>query len=312
MIYVNSPDREVTLSVPVQANVGTLDVSVWDDNNNLLYEVATAVQDTEGDLTTYSFTLPFYLVQYDRNLRVRWQFSYTESSETYEYDEFTELEVVTPILTPVEIRAVLDDPANSYTATDDEVERIERAVRYVIQAHTGQSFGKFTGVQSVTGSGDTFLRMPQRLIKLTSVNGNASWVGALALRGGGWYLRSRVWGLPSVRADYDGWHENPYTSQVPLVAPYSDYTHPFLEHVEYEIDGIWGWNSVPQAVKEAAKLLVNDYACADANYRDRFLTSMTAADWRIQFHEGAFSNTGNVRANQLLSEYVLRRGWAVI
>ena len=65
-------------------------------------------------------------------------------------------------------------------------------------------------------------------------------------------------------------------------------------------------------VKEAAKLLVNDYACAEQTYRDRYLTSMTAADWRIQFHSGAFLKTGNVRADQLLRDFVLKGGWAVI
>jgi len=86
----------------------------------------------------------------------------------------------------------------------------------------------------------------------------------------------------------------------------------FKEGVIYPISGVWGYEAVPESVKEAARLLVNDYACADSQYRDRYLTSMTAADWRIQFNSGAFVRTGNVRADQLLSEYVTTRGWGVI
>jgi hypothetical protein len=39
---------------------------------------------------------------------------------------------------------------------------------------------------------------------------------------------------------------------------------------------------------------------------------MTAADWRIQFYSGAYLRTGNVRADQLLADYVVTRGWGVI
>jgi hypothetical protein len=85
-----------------------------------------------------------------------------------------------------------------------------------------------------------------------------------------------------------------------------------MNEAQYNISGQWGWNSVPAAVQEAAALLAHDYACADVLYRDRYLTSMTAADWRIQFNAGAFSDTGNVRANQLLEEYVIKNNWVAI
>lgn len=308
-IYTNSSNRTVYIDLPI----------VPDNENAINIEVkeGTTVRYTttgsfDEDTGRYSFVLPFNFAQSDREFCVNWQFVYTEGAETYEYDQQTDLQVVTPILTPEEIRSILDDPDLNYTASDAEVAKIERAVRFVIQAHTGQFFGKFVGIKSITGSGDTHLRMPMRLISVTSVNANTYWNESLALRGSGWYLSSKVWGVPSIRADLEGWHENPWTSPAPIWAPSRKTLHNFIENVEYEIDGIWGWNQVPQAVKEAAKLLVNDYACGDNAYRDRFLTSMTAADWRIQFHDGAFSNTGNVRANQLLAEFVLRRGWVVI
>ncbi len=79
----------------------------------------------------------------------------------------------------------------------------------------------------------------------------------------------------------------------------------------FEITGDWGYKSVPAPVKEAARLLVNDYACSEQLYRDRYLESIKAADWRLQFSSRAWEYTGNVRADQLLSEYVIL-DWAVI
>lgn len=302
-IYANSEDRTVSLDVPVTVNPGTTLVEVLKDDEI----VHTVMSIDEEEL---SFTLPFALARTDSEYEVHWQFEYTEDGQDYEYDEYTPLSVITPILPLSEIKEILGEGS-----TDAEAEEVEKSVRYIIQAHTGQFFGKFIGKISVTGSGQNFLRLPRKLLTLNSINGSNHWVDSMTLRGAGWYLKSKTLAFPPpIRADWDGWNEATYaySGHVPIVAPNTKTLNKFLENVEYEIDGVWGWNAVPDAVQEAAKLLINDYACEDSQYRDRFLTSMSAADWRIQFHDGAFSNTGNVRANQLLAEYVLHRGWTVV
>lgn len=304
-LYVNDSVRKAYLDVPVTPQEGTVDIVVRENGEvvHSLYDVET---EEDGRL---SIVIPFSLVQSDKELEIRWLFNYVEDNQVYEYNNITHVSVVTPILPLREVKNILGEEFD-----DEQAAAVEASVRYIIQAHTGQFFGKFIGKKNVTGSGEPYLRLPMRLIGLTSVNGNTYWNDGLALRGQGWFLQSKSVGVPTVRADYYGWHESAwgYSNRAPIVAPYSKSVINFIEHAEYEIDGVWGWNSVPAPVQEAARLLINDYACSDSMYRDRFLTSMTAADWRIQFHEGAFSNTGNVRANQLLAEFVLRRGWVVI
>lgn len=303
MIYINNLERTVYLDVPVVPLSGTIDVFVK-DGLKTVHEVATVIAESDGRL---SFVMPFSLTQSDHVYTVNWKFAYSENSTTYEYDADTQVSVVTPILSARDIKKII-----GADAADEEVWRIEEVVRYIIQAHTGQFFGKFIGSHRVPGSGEQILKLPSRLISLTSINDNTFWSNTLGLRGSGWYLKSRTYGVPSIRADFDGWHENPYVSEVPITSPYSKNSFKFIKDTEYNITGIWGWNAVPEPVQEAARILINDYSCGDSAYRDRFLTSMTAADWRIQFHEAAFSNTGNVKANQLLSKYVVQRGWVVI
>lgn len=303
MIYTNSEDRKVYLDVPVEPVSGSLDVIVCKDGVPV-HEVSTVVAEPDGRLY---FVLPFSLSQTDNTYEVHWRFNYLEGQTTYEYDNWTTEHVVTAILPIREIREILGDGA-----TDEEIYAVERAVRTIIQSHTGQFFGRFVGKISVTGSGEPNLRLPRRLIQMNSINSQSHWQNNLAIRGNGWYIRQRTYGAPSIRADYDGWHEEPWTSPAPIVSPYAHSQHVFAQDVEYVIDGIWGWNTIPEKVSEAARLLVNDYACEDSMYRDRFLKSISSADWQISFHDGAFASTGNVRANQLLAEYVLRRGWTVI
>lgn len=240
--------------------------------------------------------LPY--LQYDGQVAVSWTFSVPASGV---YTEKVYYDVVTPILTKQEVLGVYETPL-----TDDEYHSAEAAVRHIINAHCGQTFGKYIGTWAVAGDASNSLALPARLLQVLNVNGDASL--NYTILGDGFNLRHYPFGEPvNIKADVGTLQGGGV-----IYDPYSISSQLYESAQTYNIYGIWGYNSVPATVKEAAKLLTNDYACADAAYRDRYLTSMTAADWRIQFNDGAFINTGNVRADQLLEPYVLRRGWAVL
>ena len=244
-----------------------------------------------------AFRLPYQSEESD--IKVTWTFTVPGSGTHTKVESYR---IVTPYLTKRDVADI--DPDIS----DEEFLRAEAAVRHIINAHTGQSFGKYTGILRVQGNGSRSLALPARLLSLTQVNGSDV-LGAYDVVGDGYYINYYPWGIPPVRADFYGLHM--HTGGV-INNPNYVKLGEFPNNEVYEINGTWGWEQVPPAIKEAARLLFNDYACGDSTYRDRYLTSMTAADWRIQFHSGAFRQTGNVRADQLLAEYVLKRGWAVI
>ncbi len=260
-----------------------------------------AIDPTTGVL---SFDLPFHLVQNDKTLDVQWSFDYVESDSTYSYSNNFPVRVVTPILPLDAIARILD-----VQESDESVAEIEKVVRKIIQAHTGQSFGKFVGTKSITGSGEPHLRLPARLLRLRKVNNSANLLPNLVVRGDGWYIQNLNWGIPPLKADFHGLH---YLSNGVIEAPIGIKRYSWAENVEYVIDGDWGWDAVPGAVQEAARILINDYSCADSAYRDRYIQSVSAVDWRMEFNSGAYSETGNVKADQLLNNYVLKRGWIVV
>ena len=248
----------------------------------------------------------------DANIKVDW--SFTVGGMPYTQTQY--YDIVTPLLSPTQVRDIIGT-----NASDDDVLAAEASARYIIQAYTGQSYGKYVGPLSITGSGDTVLRMPRRLITLNTINGNNILPQWVTLRGGGWFIVSRIIGVPTVRADYDGWNEATAYPGIPLqnqpgviAAPPRNPRAlvPFVTGLEYVVDGVWGWDFVPAPVQEAAKLLVNDYACGDSVYRDRYISSISGPDWTIRFNDGAFTSTGNVRADALLADYKLRRGWTVL
>lgn len=292
----------------------SIDGAVWyyrgDEPTGLTPETnppTTMVVDpwTPGDAVATG-ALPY--VQYDGEIIVKWTFQIGSTT----YDEYQYYQVVTPILTTSEIQSIIT--GTDYYAdgefTSQEIIDLEVATRKVIEAHTHQTFGKSVGTWRVRGRGERYLRLPARLVYFTEVVGTN--VSSLYVGGDGWYLLSIPPNgvIPRIRADYEEINSNTHLD-IPIRAPYISGMNVFPSGQTIAISGVWGYHYVPTAVKEAAKLILNDIA-TDGIYRDRYLTSMTAADWRIQFNPQAFTGTGNARADKLLAEYVVPIGMAVI
>lgn len=241
--------------------------------------------------------------QSDGPLTLSWAFE-IDGQPVAKNDYFT---VVTPYLTISEVKRIVP------LASTEDAQRLESSVRHIINAHCGQSFGLYEGDYTVRGNGNR-LNLPARLISLTSVNGFASQPedpisNYYSIEGGGWALSYLPWGVPPVKADYYGLHMHVGgVIHNPNMVKIGD----FNKNRVYTITGKWGYEGIPEPVQEAARLLVDNYSSTDSEYRDRYLTSMTAADWRIQFNASAFVKTGNVRADQLLAPFVLKAPWVVI
>lgn len=238
--------------------------------------------------------IPYAQTTSDGDLTVSLNFNY----EGEEHVLTKTVTIVTPYLDIFEVKELLLD------ATDDEAIKIEAAVRHIINAHTGQVFGKFAGTKIVSGAGAATLALPARLISLNGITLDTPGLdlyGTFQIAGDGWYLKPNLFSAAET-IEFTGVISNPYSHRASV----------FNRDVRYSVDGVWGWEEVPDAIREATKLLIGDYSEMDSAYRDRYLDSLTSPDWRIQFHSGAFKQTGNIRADQLLNEYVLQRGWTVI
>jgi hypothetical protein len=320
-IYVETP-QDIVISMPFGFSAPKYTVT----KNG----VASAPQDPVSSVENKSVTvkIPYALTTEEGDGLV----SVTFTIDGLPAEKKIPFDVVTPYLTVAQARAVLEDE----TLSDEEVMEIEQAVRYIINAHCGQSFGKRTKDVVVVGAGESALALPERLMEITGLktlsavlNPSATWIIA-----DGWYLKKKYYdAIGDIENDSLYWDgEGVYDfDESPLEAPHGlghtrdRYGHgkiisapgsfsgaKWKDDYPFTISGTWGYASVPRPVVEAAKLLLNDYACSEQAYRDRYLESIKSADWRLQFNEQAYLHTGNVRADQLLNDYVMKRGWAVI
>jgi hypothetical protein len=229
--------------------------------------------------------------------------------EGFQYTRDIGVNVVTPYIELHEIKEILGK-----NASDEECFQAEAAARQIINAHTGQEFGFFEGTIKVLSNYDEALPLPRRMIEPTKIvagstvifdrNTPTSYLNYLGenqfvVTGSGMFLKRPIWASSLVVGDM-------YSAD-PIEAPSYTGVRKFENDILYTITGKFGYETVPEAVRQAAQILTEQYECADKEYREQYLESIKSADWRIQFNSGAYRRTGNARADKLLSPYVVNR-----
>jgi hypothetical protein len=263
-------------------------------------------------------TLPYF--QTEGDLAVKWNIIIPGSGPFVEIQDYS---LVTPYLSKAQIKKIWPE------ATDEDVVDIETMVRRVINAHTGQSFGHSVKAVTVEGHGELMLKLPQRLIALNGLSTLTQVIdpNCAIIVSDGWYLKknwgsvlstmtnpslywSGFWAINNAEPNEPGYEQASHGEVIEAPSTLPKPTE-WKDDYPFTIAGEWGYKSVPEDVKAAAALLVNEYACGEVGYRDKYLKAMKAADWDIDFSSRSWEATGNVRADQLLSDFVIF-DWALI
>lgn len=197
----------------------------------------------------------------------------------YTVKEF--VNVVTPLFTS-------NDLGGEYPA--DKVPELERLVRHVVEAKTGQSFGKRFDAFPSYGTGHVRFSAP--MIEFTGVSDR--------------YATNSITLSPPKLAyevmedrfgmflDWEGYH---IKTDSTLLLTRRNRGCVFVK-------GIFGYEYVPRDVKEAALLLAGMWGCEQAVWRDRYIQTMRSSDWSVSYHRNGFlSTTGSVTADLLLAKY---------
>lgn len=293
-IYVDGVLTDATGAVHVTVYKG--DTKVVDN------QTAIAVPSTDG---TYRYLLPttttvdgdeISVTTTEGMLKATWSFTVgtTELQITEYYN------VVTPYSLWDYFAPLAPETTPSYTTYLE----CERVARFIINSYCGQEFGQEYTTYAVEGHGTNSLAMPRHLQALDTV----TWTQNTVPRSGeviGWNY-PYAWEIVA-----EGWtiRQQPYPCDTIVTR---EFRSRFQRNRTYNVSGQWGYMAVPTPVEEASKILVADFMCKEAKYRDKYLDNIKMGDWRIQFASGAFNGTGNAKADELLLDYRLTPGLGLI
>jgi hypothetical protein len=290
----------------VKASVTVIDVFVL-ENGRAIAEIGTVINTPNK----YSVDLPWQLVRQDRDLTVEFRITYTDAGVSTVIRDQVFVQVVTPLLSLEEVARIAGFDLTTTEGREDTL-NLERTVRYAIQHHTGQNFGKFYGTMSVSGNGSNKLSLPAPLLEFGGVlyDGILRPNHGVAIINNGWAITGgQVW-IDNIKQAPPEWMLDRFDYQGKIYAPMLYGRNLFVDGVEYNVTGMWGYRDVPGDIRQAARLLIQDYSCDESLWRDRYIDSIRAGDWRFEFNAQAFSGTGNVQVDQILSDY--RRATMVV
>lgn len=290
-VYRNSSNAQVMLPAPNSVFPVEDDIVVRAvRDGEVVYTFTEVYRVNEG----FSVVLPWSLVREDGEFFIEWEFDYLEGTTTEKVTSRTQVNVVTAVLPLSEVKRI------SAFEDDADVRDIERKVRYTIQSFTGQNFGKYKATYRVQNPRVGTLTLPAPLLTLGTVNGYSIIPTSVDIFNDGWAV---TYGNGAYNIKQDLIEYSTGAIVVPGVGSFSN------NHVY--VNGTWGFYDVPDAVQEAARILISDYSCDESLWRERYITSIRAADWRFDFSAEATMGTGNVVADQLLSDY-RKKSMAVI
>lgn len=183
-----------------------------------------------------------------------------------------------------------------------DISNAEKLARTIIEGYTNIKFYTYYGSQEVFAKGSDAVELTEKILSIDKV-----WENDLLLidntvnpvfNNFGFGLEITPTGR-AVRIVNAGWDVR-YDNQVdPAVLFYGR----FRDNSRYKFQGQMGYKYVPEDIKLACMLLVNDILANDYNWRNKYLAKVNLSEISFEMAKGAFNGTGNIAVDNILDLY---------
>ncbi len=299
---------------PLEVSYGGLDANtdyaleIYDDHTNLelsvvvtsdntgtvLYELPTIYQKYDGTYSLYIYTL-------DLN---------DEPDETVVIDT---LYIYRPYVNPL---SLADDDCD-----DEEYINLERTARQIIDTLVGGFYYTKSEIETV-GLGADYLPLSRRANKINAVyennvkvydridpiSGQHTYIlspdkTAMTIYISEDYnrLQSKSVHLPIGASDSFMFYGDDYDAVQALTEIKGAGLFP--KDWDYTVYGEWGWPVVPQDIKDATMMLINDLQCGKLSYAQKYITEYQTDQFKIKYSDLSLKGTGNLLVDKILENY---------
>jgi hypothetical protein len=314
MLISRKPPFPLTITMSgFTDGVGYL-MSIMNDHAADLYE-ESFMPEPDGTVT---LTLPDYFSRYDAEYRL-------EVSEIVSYPDPEVLGDLVYVDTLTIARPYVN-PASLIDSPEDlaEAEQYEALARSIIDTITG-GFKYEREVFEASGLGTDYLPSSLRLNKIIRAYENNICVFDSESEDPEW-TNTRNFGISPDKTAitlimdgaYNRYQSRPikiHNPQSDSFTPYNlDYSGKVFSDTDYGFtffpkgyDYVFvvdaGWPVIPQDIQTAAKMLYNDLKCNTLPHLNSYIKEYESGQYTLKFNDGAFTMTGNVIVDRILSNY---------
>jgi hypothetical protein len=274
--------------------------------STILYTITSEKLETE--VGVYQVSLPVNATYKSRDLKLVWTYAVSGSAQSRSH----KLYVVQPYVDLAQAYGTLDfgnDPSDPNYKTYNEIVEAEKYARRLIETYTGQKFYLYNEAHSLYGSDSDTLVLPSRINSLYRLSVNDvllldnianidNWNYQIDLTESGFGIRvNRAAAMDNTV----------YTANGMVPPSIHSSSGIFSLGNRYQVFGQFGYAEVPDEVELAAVELMSDYFSKDNLWRKKYINKISTFDWDFEYASGATSGTGNLYADQLLSDYVVSK-----
>jgi len=297
----------ISFSVPSESTDHLLEI-YGSQGNAIVSEVLTS---SASGVITYELPLGFQ--KYDDSYPV---YVYTIGAD--------DLADETVVIDTLYIYRPYIDPITSSEGTDcdaAEYAQLEKTARFIIDTLVGGFYYESKAIE-LTGLGLDYLPLPKKANRVNHVyqNNVAVYNRLVPLSGQDTYLispdktsltidlvgeynkkESRGVRLPMAASDSLMLSSENYDQAISLTGTNSGSFFP--KGADFIVYGEWGWPVVPQEIKEATRILVDDIKCGRLAYVSRYVTEYETDQFRIKYGDLASRGSGNLIVDKIIQKY---------
>lgn len=278
-------------------------ISIYDADNDAspIAGYSNIAVTDENPSGIYSYVLNPALTQNNIVLEVRWV--YTQNGHEVTQTEFYEIE--TPYSTSAQVIdffgfGSVPSDLNYYDPKD--IVNAEKLARTIINGYTGIKFYTYYGDQEQFGLGADAIELVEKIISIDQVYENDILIidntQDPVYNTFGFQVEVSPTGKQA-RIVYPGWDLRYDNQMDPTVLYYGR----FRDGSRYKFVGQMGYKYIPEDIKLASMLLIQDILSNDYNWRNKYLQKVDLSEISFEMAKGAFNGTGNVAVDNILDQY---------
>ena len=268
----------------------------------------TAIAD-ETNVGLYYFNIPYQYTNRNRTLKAVWEYIVGGVSISKHENIF----VVTPYTDLTQSANELGfstEPSDPRYISYSDLKLAEKYARKQIEDYTGQEFYLYDDTLTVYGSGSDVLSLPQKINSLHKLYVNdillLDNLASPAVNNWNYNVQLSESGF-GIRVNRANMLDNTvYTANGMVPPSIHDLANGvFINNYTYIVSGRFGWDRVPDNVELACIELMKQYFAKDKMWSDKYIKNIQTFDWQFEYTDDAYSGTGSLYVDKLLSPYVI-------